>query len=109
MDEQKELPTLSDVVPEQPELLMELKEIDKGNLINQEFTVEEIYFLPSQFGEGKEFSLLKIVLNKLPHKVAFGSAAIVDKLKKVPLDKIPFTATLRQKKSEAGRTYYVLE
>jgi len=109
MEEQKELQTIGEILPKQPEVLPELEEIDKGQLINQQFVVSEIYFLPSQFGEGKEFTLIKLGLDGKEYKAAFGSVAIVDKFKKIPKEKIPFKATLVQKKSEAGRTYYDLE
>ncbi len=106
----KELPVLGDILPKAPQVLEDLTPIDKEKLVNKELTIFEMHFLPSGYGKDEKFAVVKIMVDGEVNKVTLGSRAIVDKLQKVPVDKIPFKATLVTRKSqESGRTYYDIE
>lgn len=99
---------ISEVLPKTEPLYPELEQADVEQLINIPIVIRKVNFLPSTFGEDKEFVIAKISVNKQEKKLINGSKVIIEKLKKIE-NKLPVSCKIISKKSEAGRKYYDLE
>ena len=70
-------------------------------------TFEDVEFLPSKFGEDKEFAICLVKINGQKATTTIGSGVIVDQLKRNK-EQMPFKAKIEEKSGNEGRTYMTL-
>ena len=74
-------------------------------LKGKEIMIKECNFLPSSFGG--DFVVVLFEMGGKDYSTAIGSKVIVDQLKRFK-GKLPFLATIMEKKSKDGRMYQIL-